>query len=95
MNTNELLLQERKSVISRKLQTHGRVLAAELAAEFGVSEDTVRRDLREMAAAGLCERVYGGALPVSPAGGSITAPVSRATESRRWRQPPFRRSLPI
>ena len=72
MSTSELLLQERKSVISRKLQTHGRVLAAELAAEFGVSEDTVRRDLREMAAAGLCERVYGGALPVSPAGGSLT-----------------------
>src|SRR6478735_8994127 len=71
MNMNELLLQERQSAISRKLQTHGRVLAAELAAEFGVSEDTVRRDLREMAAAGLCERVYGGALPVSPAGGSL------------------------
>jgi DeoR/GlpR family transcriptional regulator of sugar metabolism len=71
MNMNELLLQERQSAISRKLQTHGRVLAAELAAEFGVSEDTVRRDLREMAAAGLCERVYGGALPISPAGGSL------------------------
>jgi DeoR/GlpR family transcriptional regulator of sugar metabolism len=27
----------------------------------------VRRDLRELAAAGLCQRVYGGALPVSPA----------------------------
>ncbi len=71
MNTNELLLQERKSAISAKLRAHGRVLAAELAIEFGVSEDTVRRDLREMAAAGLCERVYGGALPVSPAGGSL------------------------
>ena len=70
-NMNELLMQERQTVISRKLQTHGRVLAAELALEFGVSEDTVRRDLREMAAAGLCERVYGGALPVSPVGGSL------------------------
>ncbi|MBB3316329.1 DeoR/GlpR family transcriptional regulator of sugar metabolism [Rhizobium sp. BK181] len=71
MNTNELLLQERQSVILRKLQAEGRVLAADLAIEFGVSEDTIRRDLREMAAAGLCERVYGGALPVSPAGGSL------------------------
>jgi DeoR/GlpR family transcriptional regulator of sugar metabolism len=26
-----------------------------------------RRDLRDLAAAGLCQRVYGGALPVSPA----------------------------
>ena len=70
-NMNELLMQERQSAISRKLQTNGRVLAAELAEEFGVSEDTVRRDLREMAAAGLCERVYGGALPVSPASTSL------------------------
>ncbi|NLS05790.1 DeoR/GlpR transcriptional regulator [Rhizobium sp. P32RR-XVIII] len=72
MNTHEMLLKERQSIISGKLQAKGRVLATELALEFGVSEDTIRRDLREMAAAGLCERVYGGALPVSPAGGSLT-----------------------
>jgi DeoR/GlpR family transcriptional regulator of sugar metabolism len=71
VNMQDFLLRERQSVISERLRTKGRVLAAQLAAEFGVSEDTVRRDLREMAAAGLCERVYGGALPVSPAGGSL------------------------
>ena len=65
----DFLLRERQGVISERLRLNGRVLAAELALEFGVSEDTVRRDLREMAAAGLCERVYGGALPVSPAPG--------------------------
>jgi DeoR/GlpR family transcriptional regulator of sugar metabolism len=32
-----------------------------------VSEDSVRRDLRELAAQGLCKRVYGGALPLSAA----------------------------
>jgi len=42
-------------------------VAKEVAAELGVSEDSVRRDLRELAAAGLCQRVYGGALPASPA----------------------------
>lgn len=61
----DLLLRERQSVIRERLRTHGRVLAAELAREFSVSEDTIRRDLREMAAAGLCERVYGGALPLA------------------------------
>jgi DeoR/GlpR family transcriptional regulator of sugar metabolism len=35
--------------------------------QLGVSEDSVRRDLRDLAAAGLCQRVYGGALPASPA----------------------------
>jgi DeoR/GlpR family transcriptional regulator of sugar metabolism len=68
---HDFLLRERHVVISERLRANGRVLATELAAEFGVSEDTVRRDLRDMAAAGLCERVYGGALPVSPAGGSL------------------------
>lgn len=42
-------------------------MAALLAAEFNVSEDAIRRDLRALAAAGRCRRTYGGALPVSPA----------------------------
>jgi len=79
----EFLLKERQGVISDRLRTHGRVLAAELAAEFGVSEDTVRRDLREMAAAGLCERVYGGALPVAPAGGSLKHRMAFAVDRKQ------------
>jgi len=62
----ELLLHERQARIQELLQQSGRVLAAELAESFGVSEDTIRRDLREMAAAGLCKRVYGGALRAVP-----------------------------
>src|SRR3954451_11865963 len=42
-------------------------MAKDVAIELGVTEDSVRRDLRELAADGLCQRVYGGALPVSPA----------------------------
>lgn len=83
MNMQDFLLRERQTVISERLKTHGRVLAAELALEFGVSEDTVRRDLREMAAAGLCERVYGGALPISPAHGSLTQRMRFATERKQ------------
>lgn len=55
-------VSERQALIFAELQAKGRVLAQELAQTFGVSEDTVRRDLREMAARGECERVYGGAL---------------------------------
>ena len=62
-----MLTQERHSLIRRRLETTGRVLAGDLAREFDVSEDTIRRDLRELAAAGLCERVYGGALLREPA----------------------------
>jgi DeoR/GlpR family transcriptional regulator of sugar metabolism len=83
MMTNEMLLRERQTIISSKLQRHGRVLAAELASEFGVSEDTIRRDLREMASAGLCERVYGGALPVSPANGSLKQRMSVGSDRKQ------------
>ena len=62
---------ERQRHILAHLARDGRVLAVELARQFGISEDTARRDLRELAAAGRCQRVYGGALPLSPAGGTI------------------------
>ena len=64
--------------------TDGRIVAKDLAAELGVSEDSVRRDLRELAAAGLCQRVYGGALPVSPAIADYAA--RRSVGRRRARQ---------
>ena len=42
-----------------------------LAQEFGASEDTIRRDLRELAQAGHLQRVHGGALPASAAVGDL------------------------
>ena len=65
MSVQDLLLGERQALIRDRLDLSGRVIAAELAQELGVSEDTIRRDLREMASAGLCRRVYGGALRIS------------------------------
>jgi DeoR/GlpR family transcriptional regulator of sugar metabolism len=62
-----MLAAQRRDLLLDRLRRDGRVVAKDLAAELGVSEDSVRRDLRELAAAGLCQRVYGGALPVSPA----------------------------
>ncbi|SIR40639.1 transcriptional regulator, DeoR family [Rhizobium sp. RU20A] len=62
MTEPDHLVSERQTLILTELHTKGRVLAQKLARDFGVSEDTVRRDLREMAARGECERVYGGAL---------------------------------
>lgn len=75
MNSTDVidcLPEERQHSILDLLATQGRVVASELARKFNTSEDTIRRDLRELAAAGLCKRVYGGALPVSPASGSLT-----------------------
>src|SRR5213592_4247066 len=62
-----MLPAQRRDLLLNRLERDGRLVAKDLAGELGVSEDSVRRDLRELAAAGLCQRVYGGALPVSPA----------------------------
>ncbi|MYN44851.1 DeoR family transcriptional regulator [Pseudoduganella sp. FT93W] len=57
----------RRDLILHRLEQGEPVNAAALAAEFAVSEDAIRRDLRALATLGLCRRVYGGALPLSPA----------------------------
>lgn len=53
--------EERQAIILEKVNAAGRVLAAALAQEFGVSEDSIRRDLRELSDAGLVQRFHGGA----------------------------------
>lgn len=79
-----MLSEERKQLIVRRVHAEGRVLVAALSAELGVSEDTIRRDLRELAAEGLVQRVHGGALPRSPAAGlDVAARAGQATEEKR------------
>lgn len=62
-----MLAAQRKDLILATLRADGRVVAKDLAAELDLSEDTIRRDLRELAAEGRLHRVHGGALPASPA----------------------------
>jgi DeoR/GlpR family transcriptional regulator of sugar metabolism len=62
-----MLAAQRRDLLLDRLRTDGRIIAKDLAVELGTSEDSIRRDLRELAAAGRCQRVYGGALPASPA----------------------------
>ena len=60
-----MLSEERRDLILERLGRDGKVVAADLSAELAVSPDTVRRDLRELADAGLLRRVHGGALPAA------------------------------
>jgi DeoR/GlpR family transcriptional regulator of sugar metabolism len=68
-----LLTSERLADIEARLARDGRVVAAELARAYATSEDTIRRDLRALAADGRCLRVYGGALPATPSRGPLSA----------------------
>lgn len=62
-----MLTAERRRLILERLRTQGRIHVPQLSAELGLSEDTIRRDLRDLAGDGLLQRVHGGALPRSPA----------------------------
>lgn len=62
-----MLTSQRKQYILAILRRDGQVIAKILSQELGLSEDTIRRDLRELAQEGLLQRVHGGALPASPA----------------------------
>ncbi|NJM05060.1 DeoR/GlpR transcriptional regulator [Candidatus Gracilibacteria bacterium] len=56
-----------QTIYLQVLRRDGQVVAKHLSQELGLSEDTIRRDLRELAHEGLLLRVHGGALPASPA----------------------------
>ncbi|MFT3852921.1 MAG: DeoR/GlpR family DNA-binding transcription regulator [Ilumatobacteraceae bacterium] len=78
-----MLAASRKDLLLERLRQDGRIVAKEIAAELGLSEDSIRRDLRELDAAGLAVRVYGGALPASPAVADYAARASVAPASKR------------
>jgi DeoR/GlpR family transcriptional regulator of sugar metabolism len=66
-----MLTVQRKKLILSRLAAEGQIVAKDLARELGTSEDTIRRDLRELAQAGKLQRVHGGALPASAAVGDL------------------------
>ena len=72
---------ERQRVITERLALRGRVIAADLATELNVSEHSIRRDLGALAAAGVCKRVYGGAIALATAG-PLTTRVEHAPDRK-------------
>ena len=58
---------QRKSEIRAIIMRQGRVKIPELAARFGVSVETVRRDINELCREGVLTKVYGGAVLVPAA----------------------------
>jgi DeoR/GlpR family transcriptional regulator of sugar metabolism len=66
-----MLTIQRKKLILTRLSAEGQIIAKDLANELDISEDTIRRDLRELAKEGKLQRVHGGALPASVAVGDL------------------------
>ena len=71
----------RRTELLRLLEQAGYVSSSRLAAEFGVSEMTIRRDLRQLAATGQARRVVGGASLPETGGG---VPFEERTTAGAW-----------
>ena len=59
----QLFQDERRARIAQRVLERGRVDVGELAAEFRVTGETIRRDLTELQRERLVRRVHGGAVP--------------------------------
>lgn len=60
-----LVKHERQDYIYKQINLHNKVLTTDLCKELNVSEDTIRRDLNELADANKILKVHGGALSIS------------------------------
>ncbi|MGB5757550.1 MAG: DeoR/GlpR family DNA-binding transcription regulator [Acidimicrobiales bacterium] len=67
-DTPPLFQTERQHEIARMIAELGRVEVAELATRFGVTSETIRRDLSELQEQRLVRRVHGGAVVFDTAG---------------------------
>jgi DeoR/GlpR family transcriptional regulator of sugar metabolism len=60
-----MLKKERQAFIVHNVNLHNRVMVSDLSDTISVSEDTIRRDLQELADNGMLIKVHGGALSKS------------------------------
>jgi DeoR/GlpR family transcriptional regulator of sugar metabolism len=77
-----MLKRERQAFILQQLNVHNKVISVDLCVQLGVSEDTVRRDLQELADEGALLKVHGGALSKSFHFRLQSAPVYHENEKR-------------
>lgn len=60
-----MLKAERQAFIIHQINLHNKVLLTDLSEQINVSNDTIRRDLQELAEAGRLIKIHGGALSPS------------------------------
>ena len=72
-----MLKPERQSLILHQLNIHNRVLSSDLSQQLKVSEDTIRRDLNELADLGKLVKDYGIKIAIH----------NHGPEDKLWRRP--------
>ncbi|MEN9298158.1 MAG: hypothetical protein RLZZ429_471 [Bacteroidota bacterium] len=77
-----MLKTERQAYILRQIDLHNRILSSDLSSEINVSEDTIRRDLNELAEMDKIIKVHGGALSKSFHSSFLKSDVYKADSKR-------------
>ena len=77
-----MLREERLQIILKMLETDQRVSSVQLSEILNVSDDTIRRDLNELAENGLLKKVHGGAIPKSLIPYKLTERINFAHEEK-------------
>ncbi|GAB7048581.1 DeoR/GlpR family DNA-binding transcription regulator [Catenuloplanes indicus] len=78
-----MLAQQRQAAILERVRTAGGARVSELAAEFGVSDMTIRRDLDLLSDRGLLAKVHGGATPGLPGSAHEPGFAAKSAQQRR------------
>lgn len=87
-----MLKRERQRLILEELSVKKKVLAADLSKQFHCSEDTIRRDLRELDHQGLLRRIHSGAISLGPA---VTTFEQRLSVNTDQKQSLVQKTLPL
>ncbi len=66
LESDPMLIEERRQHILAIAQNEGRVRVRDLSRALGISQITIRKDLDHLQAKGLLQRSHGGALPAQP-----------------------------
>ncbi len=78
-----MLKEERLQLILCRLEENKKVRLCDLSEELSVSEDTIRRDIRELSERGLLTMVRGGAIPHAPGPKSFTDRIHFASKDKQ------------
>lgn len=73
-----MFMEERQQEIAEEIKENGKVMIAEIAKKYSISEESARRDLRLLEQKGLCKRTHGGAIRLPQV--SVRPPVNRDFE---------------
>lgn len=74
-----MFMEERHQEIVDIIQRNGKITIAEITEKYGISDESARRDLRQLEQRGMCKRTHGGAIRLQPV--SVRPPADRKFEN--------------